>query len=36
LFQVRRRAILAEVRQANAIERGANHEFHIVHDQGTI
>jgi PAS domain S-box-containing protein len=35
-LEVRCRAILSNVRQPRAIECGANHEFHIVHDQWTV
>jgi len=32
--EVRRRAILSEVRQTGSIERGANDQVHVVHDHG--
>ena len=35
-IDVRRRAILTEVRQAHSIERCPNDQFHIVHDQWPI
>jgi hypothetical protein len=33
---VRRGEIFSDVRQSDAIENGANHEFHIVNDQRTV
>jgi len=35
-IEMRRGAILSEVRQADAIERRPNDQFHIVHDQWPI
>jgi hypothetical protein len=35
-FEVRRREIFSDVRQSDAIESGANHEFHVVTINGPL
>jgi hypothetical protein len=35
-FEVRRREIFSDVRQSDAIESGANHDFHVVTINGPL